>query len=161
MKDWCTNSKYLRDKWSISTSLLCDSIFEVSFCRITVTSTGNIWLIDTGLEFTWSLSITTLNTSICGRIPFLRRYTTCSWFSITQIIITTYCLSATNDTTFVFVIDTTIDTVTTLTTLFPTTDTIIVTNCCVTCLTSCETFFLCCTVELSFSTGCWNTSIFY
>ena len=160
MEDLGAYCKYFRDKWSFCDSLFCDTILEVCLGCVTIPSTGNVWFIDSCLELRWCLSIATLDTGICGSIPLLWGNTACTWFVVGEIIITTHCLDSSDDTTFVFVISTTVHTVSTLTALFPTTDSIIVTNSCFTGGTTSETFFLSCTVELSFSTRCWDTTIF-
>lgn len=160
MEDLGTYWEDFRDKWSFCDSLFCDTILEVRLGCVTIPSTGNIWFIDSCLELRWCLSVGTLDTSVCGSIPFLWGNTTCTWFVVGEIIITTHCLDSSDDATFIFVISTTIHTVSTLTALFPTTDSIIVTNSCFTGGTTSETFFLSCTVELSFSTGGWDTTIF-
>lgn len=165
MEDLGANSKYFRSEWSFCDSLFGDAISEVCLCNLTISSTSNVRLIYSCLELRWCLSIATFDTrssaSICCRAPFLWRDTTCTWFIVGEIIITTHCLYATYDTTLVFVITTTIHTVSTLTALFSATDAIVVTHSGFTGCSSCETFFLCSTVELSFSAGGWDTTIFY
>ena len=87
----------------------------MSLRQIPVTRTGNICFIDTRFEFGRGLCIATFDTGIRRRIPLLWRYTTCAWLIIAGIIITTYCLSSSYNSTLVFVISTTIGTVRTVT----------------------------------------------
>lgn len=61
MEDLSTDSEWFGDE-GVSrrcTSLFGDTILEVCFGCVTISSTGDVWFIDTGFEFCWSLGVGT------------------------------------------------------------------------------------------------------
>lgn len=163
MEDLSADREDIRNKYRICSrrNCWCETILKVCLCGVSISSTGDVRFVETYLEFTWCLSCRTFCTRICRSVPFLWSDTTCTWFVVCEIVITTGCLFTIDDATLVFVIYATIYTVTTLTTFITFTGTIIVTDRGITCLSSIETFFLSSTVKFSFSTGSWDTAIFY
>ena len=144
------------------TPYLGQFIFKMCMEKIPLVSrTIYIWLIDIELQLTWRLCSSTLYTSITSGIPGFWRHATCSRLIISRYIITTSRLNTGYYTTPIFIISSSVDTITTLTTLITITDTIIITNYFVTCFTTIQTFPLSSTVEFSFTTKRWNTSIFF
>ena len=159
MKYLCCVCKNIWDKWGISTSLFREFVSEVCFGDSTISGTSDVWLVIVCLDLSWGLSIGTCFTSLRRCIPFLWRDTTCTWETIGEIIITTDGLEAAYDTTLIFVVRITIDTVSTLTALVATTDSVIDTYCRITSSATWETFLLSSTIELTFPTSRWDTRI--